>query len=133
MKAQAAVEYLTIIAVAIAILIPIIIRANDMLISYKENTKISIAANTVKKIGEAANWVFSQGPPARHTTKIYVPDGVEEASIENNIVLYRIKTSAGTSTVDYDTTSPLNGSIPTSSGYYKITLTAFENYVNISW
>lgn len=133
MKAQVALEYLVIVSVALLILVPLVLYANQMFLGYKENTRISLAKNAVKKIGEHADWVYSQGRPARNEIQVYMPDGIEEASLENNEILLKIKTSAGTSDIFYRTVSPLNGSIPYNSGYYIISLVAFQNYVNISW
>jgi len=133
MKAQVSLEYLTIVSIALLILVPLVLYANQMFLGYRENTRTSLAKNAVKKIGENADWVYSQGQPARREIQVYMPDGIEEASLENNEVLLRIRTSAGTSDIFYRTISPLDGSIPSNSGYYKISLVAFQNYVNISW
>lgn len=133
MKAQVALEYLIIVAIALVILLPLVLYANQMFVGYKENTRISLAKNAVKKLGESADWVYSQGQPAKLTLEIYMPEGIEEASLGSNEILLKIKTSAGISDIFYRTISPLNGSIPNNSGYYKISLVAFQNYVNISW
>jgi hypothetical protein len=48
------------------------------------------------------------------------------------MILLRVKTSAGISDIYYKTIAPLDGSIPTKSGYYPISVTANENNVTIS-
>lgn len=133
MKAQTAVEYFIIITVAFLILLPLILYMNELIISYNDETRISLAENAVKKIGENADWVYSQGQPARRTFEVYMPGSIDQASLENKTILIRVKTSAGATDSYYNTISPLNGSLPSSEGYSKISLTAFQNFVNVSW
>ena len=132
MKAQSASEFLIIVSVALTILIPLILLVNQSLMGYRDDTKISLAQETVKKMGENADWVFSQGPPAKVTVEIYVPDDVKSVSLNNNEILYKIRTTAGINDIYYDTVPELRGTLPEKSGYYFVSLTSFSNYVNIS-
>lgn len=126
MKAQIAVEYLIIVGVALMILLPMSLYLNQSLMGYRDDTKLSKAWNTVKKLGQNADWVHSQGPPAKVTVEIYVPEDVEEVSLDNKMILYRVRTSAGISDVFYDTVPDLNGSLPMGSQYYFISVTAIN-------
>jgi hypothetical protein len=132
MKSQAAVEYFTIISIALLLLLPLSLYVNELLTGYRDDTRLSLAKDLVKKLGENVDWVYSQGPPARVSLKVYVPEGVEEASLENKTILLRMRTSAGLSDVYYMAVPELNGSLPSESGYYSVSLVAYENYVNIS-
>ena len=133
MKAQSSSEFLIIVSVALTILIPLILLVNQSLMGYRDDTKISLAKEAVKKLGDNADWVFSQGPPAKVTVEVYIPDGVESVSINNKYeILYKVRTSAGISDVYYDTVPELRGTLPEKSGYYFVSLTSFSNYVNIS-
>jgi hypothetical protein len=132
MKAQSASEFLIIVSVALTILIPLILLVNQSLMGYSDDTKISLAKEAVKKLGDNADWVFSQGPPAKVTVEVYIPDGVESVSINNNEILYRIRTSAGITDVYYHTVPELRGTLPIKSSYYFVSLTSFSTYVNIS-
>jgi len=133
MKSQLSVEYLIIIAIALVILIPIILYGNELLLGYKDDTKISLARNTVEKIGKNVDWVYSQGEPAQHSIDVYIPEGIEQINLENKIILFKIKTRAGISDIFYTSVANLNGSIPMQNGYYKLSLRAHQNFVNISW
>jgi hypothetical protein len=132
MKGQAAVDYFTIISVSLLILVPIVAYLNQLLTAYSDDNNISLAKNTVNKLGETADWVFSQGPPAKNTFMIYIPAGIEDISFSNKMILFRVKTSAGTTDVYYQTVAVLDGYIPKKSGYYHISLIAFDDYVNIT-
>jgi hypothetical protein len=132
-KAQTAVEYYTIVAVALVILLPLSVYVYQLLYQYGDDTKLSHARNAVDQLGETADWVFSQVTPAKYTFEsFYIPEGVETITINNDGILFEVKTSAGISDVYYQTIAPLDGSIPTESGYYPISVTAFNTYVNIS-
>ncbi|MEM7825093.1 MAG: hypothetical protein QXO27_03930 [Candidatus Aenigmatarchaeota archaeon] len=133
MKAQVAIEYITIISIAFIILLPLILYVNDLLSDYNDDTRISLAKNTVKKLGENIDWVYAQGQPAKVSIQIYIPDGITEISLNNKTILFKIKTSAGISDIFYETVPFLNGSVPTTEGYYWVSLVSYENYVNISW
>lgn len=133
MKGQTALEYFIIVSVAFLILLPLVIYANELIINYNDETRISLAENAVKKIGENSDWVYSQGQPAMRTFPVYMPGGIEHVSLESSTVLIRVRTTAGTQDSYYNTISPLNGSLPSSEGYYMVSLTAYQNFVNVSW
>jgi hypothetical protein len=132
MKSQVAVEYLIIVSVAFMILLPLSVYLNQSLIGYKDNSKLSKAWDSVKKLGESADWVYSQGSPAKISVEIYIPDGIEQISLQNRTILFRVRTSAGISDAYYNTVPQLNGNLPANSGYYFVSITAYPNYVDIS-
>ena len=132
MKSQVAVEYLIIVSVAFMILIPTVLYLNQSFIGFNDDSKVSKASETVKKIGQTADWVYSQGPPAKQTIEIFIPKDLDEISLINKTVLFKVRTSTGVSDIFYDSVAPLNGTLPSNSGYYFISLTAFQDYVNIS-
>lgn len=129
-KAQTAMEYYTIVAVALMILLPLSVYVYQLLYQYGDDTKISLAKDAVNELGETADWVFSQGPPARYTFQsFYIPEGIEDIDLNNSMILFKVKTSAGISDIFYNTIAPLGGSIPTKSGYYPIAVVAYDDNV----
>ncbi len=132
MKGQVATEYLIIVSVAFAILIPLTFYVNELLMGYRDNSKVSRAWTAVKKLGESTDWVYSQGPPAKITLQVYIPDDVDEITLNDKTFIFKIKTSSGISDVFYTTVTDLDGYLPKKSGYYQVSLTAFSNYVNVS-
>ena len=131
-KSQSAMEYYTIVVIALLILLPLSIYVYQLLYQYEDDTRISHAKNAVNELGETADWVFSQGPPARYTFKsFYIPEGLEETRVIDNVILFRVKTSAGISDIYYTTIGHVDGSIPTESSYYPIVVFAHENNVTI--
>lgn len=128
MKAQVSVEYIIIISVALTVLIFISLYSTKYIQGYREDSAVSTAGNTVRKIGENADWVFSQGPPAKVTVEIYIPEGVEEITLENRTILFRMKNRD----VYYRTIPLLNGSLPSKSGHYMVSLVAYNTYVDVN-
>jgi len=130
MKTQVSVEYLIIVGIALLLLTPMILYATSLLSSSKKELRINLAEDTVKSLAEAADWVYSLGPPSRMELTIYVPEKVNETLIEDHTILMKLE--------DYplpiSTTTKANvtGNIPVENGYYKVWIIAEENYVNIS-
>jgi uncharacterized protein (UPF0333 family) len=132
MKAQVAVEYLIITGIGLTLVLISVGYLSSTYQNYSDENKISLAKNTVNKIGETADLVFSQGPPAKMKIEIYIPDGVEEISFANKTVLFSIKTSAGISDIFYESVPQIVGNLPSEKGNYYVSLSAEEDYVNIS-
>ena len=132
MRGQAAIDYFSIVVIALMILIPLSLYVNQLLNNYRDDTRISLAKDAAEKLAENADWVFSQGPPARVSLLVRIPDGIESVSLENKTILFKVRTSAGISDVYHNTVANLTGSLPTKGGEYRISLTAMDNYVNIS-
>jgi uncharacterized protein (UPF0333 family) len=132
MKAQVAVEYLIIVSFALMILIPYVLYLNDLSQSYSETNKLTIAKNSVEKLGRSINWVYSQGEGAKMEIEILVPDGVESIQFLNNTVIWKVRTSAGISDIHYTTVTNVTGNIPQTPGYKVVLIQAFRGYVNVS-
>ncbi len=131
-KAQVATEYLVIVALGIAILIPTLVYLNDLYIDYKDQAKLSTAKTTVNKLASLTNWVYSQGEPSMATINIIIPESVDSIIIQNKTISFRIKTRTGLVEISENVLGNVTGSLPTLAGYYKITIQAQNNIVNIS-
>jgi hypothetical protein len=132
MKSQIAVEYLMIISFAIMVLLPFFLHLQTASLSLSEDTNSAIAFYSMKKIGEMADWVYSQGEPAKITFLVQIPRNVEEISFNGKIMTWRIRTSSGISDISYISVANLTGSLPVRPGYYNVLVQAIENGVNIS-
>ncbi|MBU5688073.1 MAG: hypothetical protein KQA31_01540 [Candidatus Aenigmarchaeota archaeon] len=130
-KSQVATEYLIIVVVGLLILIPIIIYLNDVYISYKDESKVSSAKLTVNKLASLANWVYSQGEPARATSLIYIPEGVVSIDFSEKMINFRIKTKSGFVDVSENAPTSIDGSLPIRSGYYNVLISATNDTVKI--
>jgi hypothetical protein len=132
MKAQSAVEYLVIVGIGLIILTPILYYSNKSFQNYKEDSNILAAKTTVDKIGENVDWVYSQGYPSRVQIRVYIPENVESTSLVDRTVLIKMESTSGAKDVFYETIGDMQGSIPTKSGFYFLSLVAMDGYVNVT-
>lgn len=132
MKSQVSVEYLIIVAFAVMVLIPYILYLNDLSQSYSENNKLTIAKNSVDKLGQTVDWVFSLGEGAKTRIDILVPEGVESIQFVGRTIEWKVRTSAGISDISYIAVANVTGTIPTSAGYKNVLVQAFRDGVNVS-
>jgi len=131
-KAQVATEYLVIIAVGVAILIPMIVYLNDMYIAYKDESNVASAKTAAEKLASLTNWVYSQGKPAKVFTGVYLPNGIEEIELENKTITFKMKTKSGIVDVTEETIANIAGSLPVIEGFYNVAIVAEEDFVNIT-
>ena len=92
----------------------------------------SYARNAVEKLASAADLVYVQGPPAKVTVRVRIPDNVESVNISGHLIYFRVVTPQGASDVYAVTRGPVNGSISTTQGYRVYVVEALPGYVNIS-
>lgn len=131
-KSQVATEYLVVIAVGIAILVPLITYLNELFLAYKDDSKIASAKNAVNKLATLSNWVHSQGYPARVTCLIYLPEGVESIEFLNKTITIRMKTKSGFVDISEGTLTEIYGSLPEKEGYYNVVIKHEHDRVRIS-
>lgn len=130
-KAQAALEYMMIIGIAMLILVPII------LYSYQQNEtamRINQAKLAATQISASAGSLYAQGPGAKTTLDIFLPAGYSAQSYASgNIVNIKVYTPAGSNDVIEITRANMSGSLPSDSGYRRIFMTMLDSgYVNIT-
>jgi hypothetical protein len=132
MKAQIATEYMMIIAFALLILVPYTLYLTNVSQNFSQDNSLAVASNSIKKIGQNADWVYSQGMPSKLEISVMIPDNVENITISGKSILCKIRTSAGISDVYYDSIANLTGNLTTSPGYYNVIIQAVESGVQIS-
>jgi len=132
MKLQIATEYLIIVSFALMVLIPYVLYLYSASQQYQEQNSLTIASESVKKIGEACDWVYLQGEPAKLTLKIVVPKNVESITFINKTILWKVRSSAGLSDIYYNCLSNITGYLSNREGEYFVSVEAIEGGVNIS-
>jgi hypothetical protein len=132
MKLQIATEYLIIVSFALMVLTPYILYLYSASLQYQEQNSLTIASESVKKIGEACDWVYLQGEPAKLTLKILIPKNVENITFLNKTIVWRVRTSAGLSDVYYNCLANVTGYLPNREGEYLVSVEALRGGVNIS-
>ncbi|MFQ5405546.1 MAG: hypothetical protein ACE5DI_00100 [Candidatus Micrarchaeia archaeon] len=140
-RAQAALEYMLIIGVSLAILLPLWLYANSSIEDTKASLQIAYARNSLNKIGEAADAAFVEGPPAKFSLYLTFPQGIESTSVsgrEASMRLNLLDRPGSVSDVFVSTIGNMTGTLPTQSGPLRLFVKAEynstngENYVNIT-
>ena len=132
MKLQVATEYLIIVSFALMVLIPYILYLYAVSQQYQEQSFLTIASESIKKIGEACDWVYLQGEPSRLTVKVIVPKNVENILFLNRTILWKVRSSAGISDIYYICLANVTGYLPNKEGEYFVIVKATKGGVNIS-
>lgn len=132
LSGQAAIEYLSIVGIALLLLTPIILVAQQHIKDLNNDTRMMLAMEAKNKIAAASDIVHAQGPPSTMTINIQLPSGIVRAIVNNQMILIEVPSAEGSSDLvsmlDYDVT----GNLPTSAGSHKIRIEAMYDNVNIT-
>jgi len=134
MRAQAATEY--IIMLAIIILFMAVIWAYINSISADANASIrgEHALLFINRLKQTADLVYAYGPPMRDTINLYLPQGVLDLKIVNgNEIVIVMATPSGNATYAVASRTNITGNLPRSEGYYSIILESEGDYVNVTY
>ena len=131
-KAQAAIEYLTTIGFALVVLMGLTIFAYNYTLSARLSSNTATASATVNNIIETANLVYAQGYPAKATIVAQIPENTISISFSGNSVIMTLRIKTKITNVAGKAKGPLVGSLPTSKGFYKVSIQSFGSYVNVT-
>jgi type II secretory pathway pseudopilin PulG len=132
MRAQAAFEYMVIVAIVLAFILPIWAYVSSLEQQTTTQLSLSYAKNAAEKLADTANLVFSQGTPARVEVRVYIPRGVEAVTIVNKTIDFKVQTDGVLSDVTATSSASLNGTLPTREGTYLFAVEAKNGFVQIT-
>jgi len=127
---QAALEYLMIASIALAVTLPIFYYS-----FYYSSSSVtySQAQDAVTAIAKGADYVYSLGVGSKTRILVSIPSNVINYTIQNKAITYNIRSSSGAvSTVTSFTKANVTGILPTNPGNYFISLNMTEQGVVIS-
>jgi len=130
-KAQAALEYLVIICLGLTILIPLAIYLHISASNYSQDVNLLLASQSLEKLGQVIDWVNLQGEPAKIKVKILIPNQIENISFLGRVMIWKVRTSAGVSTLYYVATTNVTGNLPDLPGIYEVVVEAEERGVSV--
>lgn len=130
-KLQAAFEYLVIVSIVLVFMIPIWAYVTSTQRDTSIELALTYAKNTANQIADASNLVYSQGPPAKVKINVYIPYGVDNITILNNTIRFRLNVDSGITDIFAFSTAQLNGTLPKKQGYYWIEVEATDDIVQI--
>jgi len=127
MKAQAAFEYMLVVMLVMAFLVPLWTYTLSVNNEASDELALSYAKNAVETLTSAADLVYTQGAPAKVKVSLFVPDGVEEHNITNRTIILKVVYSGGSTGIFSTSRARLNGTMPTSRGTYWMEVRAVDN------
>ncbi|MBI4154810.1 class III signal peptide-containing protein [Candidatus Woesearchaeota archaeon] len=125
-RGQASVEYLILVGIMLALLIPLFYYS---LTEISNNLRISQAENAVNLIAGKIDNIYTLGQGNRETVKIIIPKGtvslgvIQNKSIELKLLIF------GNQTEIFKNTKANNiiGNFPTESGIYLLQIEGLDN------
>lgn len=132
MKMQIAFEYIIMVMIVLGFLIPVWIYVSQSGHTMSDQFSLSYARDSISKIAESADLVYSQRLNASVKIKIYIPPGVQQANVTGHYIGLRIIYQGELNDVSSTTNALVNGTIPTQEGTYYIFIEAKGDYVQIT-
>jgi uncharacterized protein (UPF0333 family) len=127
MRAQAAFEYMLVTMIVLAFMIPVWIYSTT--ISTETSTELSLtyAKNAVERLATTSDLIYSQGPGAKVSINVYIPQNVEGFNFTNNTINLIMKYGDSVTDVFAYTRAMVNGTLPTSEGSYWFVIQSIED------
>ena len=134
MRAQAAFEYMVIVGLVLAFIVPIWVYVATVQQQTQTELAQTYAETSLKKVANAVDLVYVQGPPAKVNTQIVIPAGISNFSVLGtnlNTLYFRIGFGSTASDVVAVTRTRVNGTIPIQEGTYTISVEANASFVQL--
>ena len=133
-RGQISAEYLILVGFILLTLIPVIAALYSYSAHSQERLAVEQAHQTVKRIADAANTVYSLGHPSRIIRKVYIPANIKNATISDMEIIFVVEGSTGDVEVVETTMVEVSGTLPTNQGTYRMNVsTTSLGYVNIDY
>ncbi len=133
-KAQIGMEYLIVVGFVTFIIIGIM----GLAMVYTGVIKDRIRSNKINsfadKIISTSESVYYKGSPSKATIETYLPENVNQITIQDNSLVINSSTSSGDNLVAFESNVPiqLQGEINPNPGVKNILITANENTITLS-
>lgn len=121
-KSQISFEYLIIMGFVTFVIIGILGIALFYSGGIKDRIKITQMTDCANKIISTAESVFYSGYPSRATINCYLPEGIQNITIDGNELVFKLQTSTGKPITSFTSNVQLYGSIMATPGLKKIKL-----------
>ena len=132
LKSQVSVEYMLVMGFAALMTLPLLIIYYTYSSDSSESVATSQALQVARRIVDASESVYYLGSPSQTTLKLNFPDRIYSTNLSNKELVLKIKTRNGLTDVVQVSAVNMSGALPTSQGVHVITITAQDNYVQIT-
>jgi len=131
-RSQISFEYLIIMGFITFVIIGVLGIALFYSGGIKDRIKITQMTDCANKIISTAESVFYSGYPSKATMSCYLPEGIQNVTVYDDAIYFKLQTSTGDSITEFSSNVRLYGSIMATPGLKKIMLTAENDKVKIS-
>jgi len=131
-RAQIGIEYMIIIGFVTFAVLSVLALAFVYSSQIKDRIRLNQVGNFATQLVNSAESVFFSGEPSKATIRLYLPEGVENISIDSNYLIVTTHTSSGENKQSFKSRVPIQGTISSGEGIKKLSLEAKEDYVLVS-
>ncbi len=126
-RGQITTEYVIIVGFMLIILLVLWAQTTFTISSTTADLRVSYAKHAVTKISEAADAVYVQGPPAKFSIYITMPDNVASANVTGREISISVYTYGGVTDVYSETLGNVTGCLKYDiPGTHRISVEAVE-------
>jgi uncharacterized protein (UPF0333 family) len=127
-KGQISMEYMLVVGFSLMLIVPIISIYGFERQSIANQVSIRQAYSIASKVTDASESVYYLGRPAKTTLKVYMPAGVDNATVSGREIIFFVHDFEVVGTSDVNMT----GSISAGQGIQYIEISADHTGVNVS-
>ena len=131
-KSQVSVEYMLVMGFATLMTIPLLLIYYTYTADSSDSVATSQALQIARKIADSSESVYYLGKPSQTTLKLSFPDNIYSTNLSSKELVFKIKTRNGITDIVQVSAVNMSGSLPTSQGIHIVTITAQDNYVQIT-
>lgn len=131
-RAQISTEYLIVVSFVVFVILAVLGIATYYTSKIQDTVKFDEIEKSAKKIIYAAETTFYDGTPAKSTIEIYLPSGISNVTIQDDLIIFNVSSSSGQNLIAFPSSVPIEGSFSSSPGVKKILVEAQIDKVEIS-
>lgn len=132
LKSQVSVEYMLVMGFASLMTLPLLLIYYTYTSDSSESVAAGQALQIARRIVDASESVYYLGSPSQTTLKLNFPDRIYSTNLSNNELVFKIKTKNGLTDIVQVSAVNMSGNLPISQGIHVITVTAQNNYVQVT-
>jgi hypothetical protein len=131
-KGQAAIEYLMVFGIALALSTPFIVKAQSSIVDLRQGSGAVELHNSLNKMESAIKTVDASGEPAKRTFLVELPQSVESGQIKSDAIIYNVSSASGSAQMIRSYEINITGKVPQDAGNNRVSVEAKSDSVNIS-
>ena len=131
-NAQVSMEYVIIVGFILVIMIPLILIFYEHTSSTNDQIITSQVDMIAKKVVDSAESVYYLGEPSKTRIKVYMPENVEQVTIYDKEIVFKVKTGSGLTDISQISSVNISGDILITPGIRYINIESKGDHVWVS-